>query len=52
MKKYKDLEIELLFFQPQDIITNSPSESADDIGGWNSDWFASWNSDWFAKGNG
>lgn len=44
MKKYEYLEIELLVFQPQDIITNSPSESADDIGGWNSDWFA--------KGNG
>ena len=44
MKKYEALAIKIVFFFDQDIITNSSNESADDLGGWNSDWFA--------KGNG
>ena len=40
MKKYEALEMELIFFFEQDIITNSTSENDDDLGGWNSDWFA------------
>ena len=44
MKKYKMLEMEIVFFFEQDIITNSISESADDLG--------SWDNDWFAQGNG
>ena len=44
MKKYELLDIEVVFFLEQDIITNSIGESADDLGGWNSDWFG--------KGNG
>ena len=43
MKKYEMLEMKVLFFFEQDIITNSTSESADDLGGWNSDWFAQGN---------
>ena len=39
MQKYKALEIEVLFFFERDIITKSQSEPADDLGGWNSDWF-------------
>ena len=44
MKKYEMLEMKVIFFFEQDIITNSTSENADDLGGWNTDWFA--------KGNG
>ena len=40
MKKYETLEIKVVFFFEQDIITNSSSENADDLGGWNNDWFA------------
>lgn len=43
MKIYEVLEIKFIFFFGQDIITNSQSESADDLGGWNDDWFAQGN---------
>ena len=43
MKKYEMLEMKVIFFFEQDIITNSTSESADDLGGWNNDWFANGN---------
>ena len=40
MKKYEMLEMKVIFFFEQDIITNSTSENDDDLGGWNNDWFA------------
>ena len=40
MKKYEMLEMEVIFFFEQDIITNSTRETADDFGGWDNDWFA------------
>ena len=40
MGKYEELKIKIIFFFNLDIITNSTSESADDLGEWNSDWFA------------
>jgi len=43
MKKYEMLEMKVVFFFEQDIITNSPSESADDLGGWDNDWFVQGN---------
>ena len=43
MKKYEILELEVIFLLEQDIITNSKTESADDLGGWNNDWFAKGN---------
>ena len=43
MKKYEALELEIIFFFKQDIITNSPTENADDLGGWDPDWFAQGN---------
>lgn len=43
MKKYEGLEMEWIFFFEQDIITNSPSESDDDLGGWNDGWFTQGN---------
>ena len=43
MKKYEMLEMKVVFFFEQDIITNSTSESADDLGGWDKDWFAQGN---------
>ena len=43
MKKYEMLEMKVIFFFEQDIITNSTSEAADDLGGWNNDWFAQGN---------
>ena len=44
MKKYEMLELKVIFFYEQDIITNSIGESVDDLG--------SWDKDWFAQGNG
>lgn len=44
MKEYEGLEVRLILLQTQDIVTSSSEESADDIGGWNSDWFATSNS--------
>ena len=43
MKKYEMLELKVVFFFEQDIITNSTSESADDLGCWDNDWFAQGN---------
>ena len=43
MKKYEMLEMKVVFFFEQDIITNSTSESADDLGGWDNDWVAQGN---------
>ena len=39
MEKYEELKIKITFFFNSDVITNSTSESADDLGEWNSDWF-------------
>lgn len=41
MYKYEDLKIKIIYWQPQDIVTSSTSdsESADDLGGWNEGWF-------------
>ena len=41
MRRYETLEMEIIFFISQDIITNSKNESADDIGVWDSNWFSS-----------
>ena len=37
MKPYEMPDVKIIFFISQDIITNSQSETADDLGGWNSD---------------
>ena len=40
MYKYEELFIKVIYLQEQDVITNSTSgENADDLGGWNNDWF-------------
>ena len=41
MKKYQyeTLELRILLFECQDVITASEEDAADDIGGWNGDWF-------------
>ncbi len=41
MKKneYKELVLRLLFLEEQDVITASSDDAADDMGGWNDDWF-------------
>lgn len=39
MKNYEILDMEVIWFSVQDIITNSQNEDADDLGGWNNDWF-------------
>ena len=39
MKPYKMLDMKIIFFILRDIITNSQSETTDDLGRWNSDWF-------------
>ena len=31
--------IKVIFFENNDVITNSKNDAADDLGGWNSDWF-------------
>ena len=43
MKKYEMLAMKVIFFFEQDVITNSTSENADDLVGWNNDWFAKGN---------
>ena len=43
MNKYEMLELKVIFFFGQDIITNSTSESDDDLGGWDNVWFAQGN---------
>lgn len=40
MKEYEKIDIKVIFFENNDVITNSKKDSADDLGGWNSDWFA------------
>lgn len=46
MKKqeYETLILRIVFYTEQDVITASQGQDPDDVGGWNSDWFA--------KGNG
>ena len=39
MEKYEELKIKITFFFNLDVITYSTSESADDLGEWNNDWF-------------
>ena len=39
MKKYKNLEIEVVYFQERDMITCSIEDSTDDFGQWNDGWF-------------
>ena len=39
MKAYELIDVKIIFFIAKDIITNSPNETFDDFGGWNSDWF-------------
>ena len=39
MEKYEELKIKITFLFNSDVITNSTSESVDDLGEWNSDWF-------------
>ena len=43
MKNYEELAIKVIFFFEQDVITNSKNENADDLGGWDNDWFAQGN---------
>ena len=43
MKRYKELAIKVVVFSLQDIITNSQSEAADDLGEWNDEWFSNRN---------
>lgn len=41
-RQYESPFLDIVLLQTQDIITNSPSgsnESADDLGGWNNNWF-------------
>ena len=39
MQEYEKIEIQVIFFENYDIITKSKNDAADDLGGWNSDWF-------------
>lgn len=43
MKQYEELIIKVVVLSMQDIITNSRSEEADDLGGWNDEWFSKTN---------
>ena len=40
MQEYEKIDIKVIFFENNDVITNSMNDAADDLGGWNSDWFA------------
>ena len=39
MKKYGGLKIKIILYLGKNIITDSLNESADDLGGWNYNWF-------------
>lgn len=39
MKKYEALKIKIIFYLGKNIITDSPNEHVDDLGGWNYNWF-------------
>ena len=39
MQEYEKIEIQVIFLDNHDIITNSKNDDADDLGGWNNDWF-------------
>ena len=39
MQEYDKIDIKVIFFENNDVITNSKNDAADDLGGWNSDWF-------------
>lgn len=43
-QKYETLILQIVLYTAQDVITASQGQDPDDVG--------SWNSDWFAKGNG
>lgn len=46
MKRYQELEINVISFILQDIVTASiGAESVDDLGNWNQDWFPANNKD-------
>ena len=39
MKEYEKMVIKVIFFENNDVITNSKNDAADDLGCLNSDWF-------------
>jgi hypothetical protein len=39
MQGYEKIDIKIIVFENNDVITNSRNDAADDLGGWNSDWF-------------
>jgi hypothetical protein len=40
MKEYEKADVEILFFESDDVVANSENDSADDFGGWHGEWFA------------
>ena len=39
MQKYEKIDIKIIVFESNDVITNSKNDVEDDLGGWNNDWF-------------
>ena len=39
MKMYEEPKAEVIFFYEENIVSASAGEEADDLGGWNKDWF-------------
>ena len=39
MQAYEKIEIKIIFFENNDVITSSKKDSADDFGDWNDHWF-------------
>ena len=39
MQKYEKIDIKIIVFENNDVIANSKNDAADDLGGWNIDWF-------------
>ena len=37
---YKNLMVEVVFFESDDIVAGSKEDGADDLGGWHGEWFA------------
>lgn len=39
MQKYEKIDIKIIVFENNDVITNSKNDSTDDFGKWNDGWF-------------
>ena len=39
MNNYEKVDIEVVYFENNDVFANSLDDAVDDLGGWNGEWF-------------